>query len=1066
MANGPLIIDLMHPMDVVLQFPTVGRVRDKNVDIPLWVKYDGKPYDLTGHRLGFYGRDAKGVAKIALQDPVGPAIEAGRVTFKMPGAAFRAAGQYEEAWFRVEKDDQLVSSLNVKFNVLENNVEFGIDDEPYYSDVEKLIAELKNDIAKSKDDALSIISEFETKFQAEYSKVTSLSNEMTTQMKWIIGQLDVIKAKIKSSDIATKSELEQALLKMNENVFESLKQKADKTYIDNYLSKITYVPMTFADLATLKAKYPSGAKGLYITADTGHKYIWDGSSWKDCGAYQAAGLLDGSIHDKHIATGTIQDRSIGTINLSSVYNTYAFIGEAVQWNDGLSNEHIYFDKGNVAYTKKESTKRDTGLAFPVKLPHLPEKNNPLHIHLLYYTVNAETMSNNVDIWLAGTDGTPIKQIYTGDKKGNAVSLKITQEDFANLSMTTEFKILVVVHGGTGVLDVKDLRVNFSETEDALPDSIDKIYNITSDQVKELNTDKITNTLVDLTKYSRWGGDGDEDDLKVVIEGPKFTYQQQIDGDCGVVFPIHRYPNDRDLFVSFASSISGATNIGEEIYLLKSDGELIMDSATKLNNNYNLSDRVYRFSAANMRKWGITDQFYILFVTHKKGARLVISDLNVGVTNGNANLNDTINNVLNATPLRKAEKIGQIINDQNINNLTPIQIDGLQFVTYNAASTGNNILKKIYAYVTNGGVYTFETGIIDQNNLIMNASPFQITLTAGYNEIDVEDKGIKVPSGQRLFMNLDIDNYVYVPKNSADKYIPTLLQDKNHNSTNPNYPGMIMYDGGANMVPFAYDLVEQSKMDELSNHVDEVDQDVASLKLSKGQLILTKPNGDRVYVGVDDTGLFVHNIIPSKVTFIGNSLTVEDGHGSIGMAASDKDHDYYALVSKWIKDHNSSAEIQPRFTCAGWEGATTSTARQDFFDKAISPKISEDTDLVIIQLIDNVNTDAKLATFEKDAETLIKNVRQKAPHARVLWVAGWFVNESKMKLVKQACDQAGATLVDITKYKDDAKYKSYIGAKRIGIDGTEMTVTEAGVAAHPGDLGMQMIRDEIVKTISG
>lgn len=295
MANGPLIIDLMHPVDAVLQFPTIGRVSDKNVDIPLWVKYDGKPYDLTGHQLGFYGRDAKGVAKIALQDPVGPAIEAGRVTFIMPGAAFQAAGEYEEAWFRVEKDGQLISSLNVKFNVLENNVEFGVDDEPYYSDVEKLITELKNDTAKSKDDALSIISEFETKFQAEYSKVTSLSNEMTTQMKWIIDQLDLIKAKVQSSDIATKSELEQALLQMNKDIFESLKQKADKTYIDNYLAKITYVPTTFVDLNALQAKYPSGANGLYITADTGHKFIWDGSAWKDCGAYQSAGLADGSV---------------------------------------------------------------------------------------------------------------------------------------------------------------------------------------------------------------------------------------------------------------------------------------------------------------------------------------------------------------------------------------------------------------------------------------------------------------------------------------------------------------------------------------------------------------------------------------------------------------------------------------------------------------------------------------------------------------------------------------------------------------------------------------------------
>lgn len=1008
---------------------------------------DGSPYDLTGANIMFEGTLPDNTHKImdakhgVILDP-----QNGQFRFDFPKQAFAVAGSYTQAFFRIMRDGDSVTTLEFDLEVLADKVISGLIPADYITPFEDIYDEMQALYKKAGIDLEEFKKKWEQIYQDVLDKWTEKYSDISRLVKLLQTELDAIKSSIETNNVVTEPELNNA--------------------INDAIAKLGTAQPNFVDsLDDLKSKYPNGANGIYVTLDSGIRYVYQNGAWKDIGPYQAVGLLDGSVLGRNIADKTIQDANIGTINLTSVFNSYAFIGNAVQWNDGLTNDRIYFDKGNVAYVKTDDTKKDSGIAFPISLPHFPYSNKPVYIHLSYYTANAETMDDQIDIWLAGVDGTLIKQIFSGDKKGHTLKLVLTQDDFTKLSMSTDFMILVVGHGGSGVLDVKDLRVNFSETEDALPESIDKIYNITSDQVKELNTSRITNTLVDLTKYSRWGSGG-EDNIKATIEGSTITYQQLVDGDCGVVLPINNYPNSRDLFVSFASSISGATNVGEEIYLLKPDGKLIMDSATKLNNNYNLADHAYRFSAANMRKWGITDQFYILFVTHKKGARLVISDLNVGVTNGNANLNDTINNVLNAAPLRKTEKIGQIINDQNIDKFTPTQIDDLQFVTYNAASTDNNILKKIYAYVTKSGVYTFETGIIDQNGLIMNANPFQITMTAGYNEVDVENKGIKVAVGQRLFMNLDIDNYVYVPKNSADKYIPTLLQDKNHNSTNPNYPGMIMYDGGTNMVPFAYDLIQQSKMDELSNHVDEVDQDVTNLKLSKGPIILTKPSGERVYVGVDDTGLFFNNIIPNKVTFIGNSITVEDGHGSIGMAASDKDHDYYALVSKWITDQNSSAEIQPRFTCAGWEGATTSAARQDFFDKTISPKISEDTDLVIVQLIDNVNTDEKLATFEKDAENLIRNIRTKAPHARVLWVAGWFVNDSKMQLVKQACDQAGATLVDITKYKDDTQYKSYIGAKRTGIDGTEMTVTEAGVAAHPGDLGMQMIRDEIVKTITG
>lgn len=74
-------------------------------------------------------------------------------------------------------------------------------------------------------------------------------------------------------------------------------QKADKAEIEAKLSQISSVPETFANLAALKSTYPNGKTGLFVTADTGHKFIWANGSWSDAGSYQAVGdnLVSGEI---------------------------------------------------------------------------------------------------------------------------------------------------------------------------------------------------------------------------------------------------------------------------------------------------------------------------------------------------------------------------------------------------------------------------------------------------------------------------------------------------------------------------------------------------------------------------------------------------------------------------------------------------------------------------------------------------------------------------------------------------------------------------------------------------
>lgn len=80
----------------------------------------------------------------------------------------------------------------------------------------------------------------------------------------------------------------------------TLNSKFDTVEAQNYLKTITVVPETFANLAAIKDKYPSGANGLMVAADSGHKYIWASGVWNDAGVYQSVGVGENSVDFKNI----------------------------------------------------------------------------------------------------------------------------------------------------------------------------------------------------------------------------------------------------------------------------------------------------------------------------------------------------------------------------------------------------------------------------------------------------------------------------------------------------------------------------------------------------------------------------------------------------------------------------------------------------------------------------------------------------------------------------------------------------------------------------------------------
>ena len=96
----------------------------------------------------------------------------------------------------------------------------------------------------------------------------------------------------------THSEVESARVNGVGHTYSSIKTRLDEQETDltqsmnEKISQISSIPETFANLSALKAAYPNGRTGLFVTADTGHKYIWVNNTWTDAGVYQSVGISD------------------------------------------------------------------------------------------------------------------------------------------------------------------------------------------------------------------------------------------------------------------------------------------------------------------------------------------------------------------------------------------------------------------------------------------------------------------------------------------------------------------------------------------------------------------------------------------------------------------------------------------------------------------------------------------------------------------------------------------------------------------------------------------------------
>ena len=94
--------------------------------------------------------------------------------------------------------------------------------------------------------------------------------------------------------------------------FSDLSQQINKEISDAVVNA-QHVPEVFANSADLKNVYPNGKDGLFVTADTGHRWLFVNGNWKDAGTYQVTSWFDddGYGYNNTSAVQALKSRTSG-----------------------------------------------------------------------------------------------------------------------------------------------------------------------------------------------------------------------------------------------------------------------------------------------------------------------------------------------------------------------------------------------------------------------------------------------------------------------------------------------------------------------------------------------------------------------------------------------------------------------------------------------------------------------------------------------------------------------------------------------------------------------------------
>lgn len=172
---------------------------------------DGTPLDLTGCNVWFEGllpKNSAGDFRV-IDDKGYVALDptAGRFRFDMPGHAFTVAGSYRQAFFRIVKDGNSITTLEFDLDVLADKVIDGLVPRTYISPLEDILTQAEEDLANGKKSMKQILDSFTDEVTEKLKQLQSLGASVSGDLQTVKDSVNLLLEKIKQNNLVTQEDL-------------------------------------------------------------------------------------------------------------------------------------------------------------------------------------------------------------------------------------------------------------------------------------------------------------------------------------------------------------------------------------------------------------------------------------------------------------------------------------------------------------------------------------------------------------------------------------------------------------------------------------------------------------------------------------------------------------------------------------------------------------------------------------------------------------------------------------------------------------------------------------------
>lgn len=1068
------ILDLAKPKTTVFDLSTVlnPRVNDDLVKISFHIQYDNKPFNMTGYKMYFISADENMgyinvdgmVDKVEYGDNVGN----GDVTFKFPPNVFKKAGTFDstKTMFVVENinSNYIQSTINISLTVLENGIakfNADVDQIGYDSKLE----EIHN---KYKDKAQNLIDELINQVQAvnnfsdvketaeqakqvandSVAKVNAVNNEVITarsRFSNLNDRLNNQDIKINAAETTinandnynrlTEKDLSQDKMISNKadkveiesrlnNQDEKISNKADKNEIERKLSQISLVPEAFDNVETLKSKYPTGKTGIFITVDTGHKWIYSNQAWVDAGVYQSESISDNSVNNEMIKS----------VNFNKVRDNLVERSKVQVWNKA---SEVTLGDDYFTLTAKGG---DAGAIVPFDVP---VTKSPVYLSYEFKVLDGTGLTRNFDVYSLRPDGNVDHTLQ---------SVPLTTTGYSKVEIPVDYtkqtnEILVSIHG-TGKVQVS-VSINRSG-------EVRSLEQLSTDvgALSKINDDEYTNIFAgSLAPFQN-----------AKISKVPTGYQIELDGtNSGAA--TDWFATDKKQVLVHVTGTKGFKTINIVLAHMDAAGSIHYTTlASSQDGRYDIAVK-FKTEDYNAAKYRLivqsSDENAGGEATINKLEIIPLDELQLN-TNYDRNLREMIKKMLIAEG-----EMNQIsaIYDADYTNL------------WNGVLTkfGSPQIDKIGPEYIITVTKPNDGGISPQYQSSSAKTKIHVEGSFTTRSVDIQ-VAYQTPNGQK-YMKLGhveggtINNDFYFDAVNLAVYqqassFRTLIQCNDDNPKGViNITSLGEYELSSFQENPIYDRSMQKMMMNIMAKLDQVSGAVDAIKADNG-LYLTNTQGQKVQLVLNDDGTVgTKSLSLNKVLFLGNSLllgldTNNESGGPFGMCASDSKHDYAYYVEQAILAKNSKATFT-KLHDAPFEQAETDEAAQSYIND--NNDKFKNQNLVLIQIGDNVGTDIRIKTFKNNLKSLVERVKADSPNVRILLIGIWYGNNGLSDFIKQVAQDTGCEFVSIyglNTWDNRAK----VGDTITFNNGSTMAVP-AKYASHPGDKGHKAIADAILAQLA-